>query len=163
MFLNGKIKKIIKLLCDKDYRFTVMSNMGWKAHVPGDAFLKRMYRIQMGENLNLESPVLYTEKLQWLKLYDRRPEYTRMVDKYAVKDYIAETIGKEYVIPLLGVWNRVEDIDFEQLPQKFVLKTTHDSGGIVVCKDKSALNIPEARKKLRYSCQIIQTRAKSYS
>ncbi len=149
MSMNGKAKKLIRFLTDKDYRFLVSAGKGWAGAVAPEQFLKRMYRIQIGRELNLEKPTTYTEKLQWLKLYDHRPEYTCMVDKYVVKAYISEKIGPEYVIPLLGVWDRAEDIDFENLPRQFVLKTTHDSGGIVVCKDKDQLDIPAARRKLR--------------
>lgn len=145
-----KFQKLNKFLTDSDYRFLVSAGKGWKGHIPAEDFLKKMYQIRMGRELNLEDPVTYTEKLQWLKLYDHRPEYTTMVDKYAVKQYVAEKIGPEYVVPLLGVWDRVEDIAFDSLPERFVLKTTHDSGGIVVCKDKSSLDIAEARKKLQY-------------
>lgn len=149
MSLNDKIKKLYRFLTDSDYRFLVLAGRGFKGDMPAEAFLKRMYRIQTGQVLNLENPVLYTEKLQWLKLYDHRREYTRMVDKYEAKAFVAGRIGPEYVVPLLGVWDRVEDIDFASLPRQFVLKTTHDSGGIVVCRDKSTLDIPAARKKLR--------------
>ena len=150
MSLVNKSKKIWRLLSDSDYRFLVLAGRGWKARVPADKFLKRMYRICMGKELNLENPITYTEKLQWLKLYDHRPEYTVMVDKYAVKKYVSEKIGSEYVIPLLGVWNQVEDIDFDALPNKFVLKTTHDSGAIVICHDKNSLDISSVRKKLKF-------------
>ena len=150
MSLNQNINKLYKFLVDKDYRFLVMAGRGWKANLAPEEFLKRMYRICIGKELDLDHPVMYTEKLQWLKLYDHRPEYTQMVDKYAVKAYIAEKIGQEYVVPLLGVWDSVEDIDFDNLPQQFVLKTTHDSGGIVVCKDKTRLDIPAAKRKLNY-------------
>lgn len=150
MLLNKEIKKALRFINDKEYRFVILSNLGFEKHFPTEDFLRKMYRIQTGQNLNLEDPVMYTEKLQWLKLYDHQPEYHRMVDKYEVKKYIAERIGQEYVIPLLGVWNRVEDIDFNSLPQQFVLKTTHDSGGIVVCKDKNTLNIKDVKKKLQY-------------
>lgn len=150
MLLIEKINKLRKFLINKDYRFIILSNRGWMKNTPADAFLKRVYEINMGKPLPLENPMLYTEKLQWLKLYDHRPEYTRMVDKYAVKNYIAEIIGPEFVVPLLGVWDRVEDIDFDKLPRQFVLKTTHDSGGIVVCKDKETLDIGKAKRKLRY-------------
>lgn len=150
MPVKDKSRKLLRFLTDSDYRFLVLAARGRKGSVPADAFLKRMYRIHMGRELNLKNPETYTEKLQWLKLYDHRREYTRMVDKYAVKDYVAEKIGPEYVIPLLGVWNRVEDIDFDSLPKQFVLKTTHDSGGIVVCKDKAALDIAKAKRQLRY-------------
>lgn len=111
-------------------------------------YLQLIYRARLGKRLNLDNPETYNEKLQWLKLYDRRPEYTTMVDKYAVKDYVANIIGKEYIIPTFGVWDRVEDIDFNSLPQQFVLKVTHDSGGLVICKDKSKLNIKKAKRKL---------------
>lgn len=148
MSLITKSKKIGRFLWDSDYRFLVSAGRGWKADLPAADFLKRMYRICMGRELDLENPRTYTEKLQWLKLYDHRPEYTTMVDKYAVKQYVAEKIGAEYVVPLLGVWERAEDIDFEVLPQRFVLKTTHDSGSYVVCKDKSQLDIPAARKRM---------------
>lgn len=146
----SSIHKGIKYIRDRDYRFLINANLGKLNHLTGEEFLKRKFRICTGRELNLESPATYMEKLQWLKLYDQRPEYTRMVDKYAVKEYISEKIGSEYVIPLLGVWNRAEDIDFSSLPEKFVLKTTHDSGGIVVCKDKSLLDIPAARKRLQH-------------
>ena len=114
-------------------------------------YLQLAYRVKFGKELNLDNPKTFNEKLQWLKLYDRRPEYTTMVDKYAVKDYVAKKIGDEYIIPTLGVWDRVEDIDFNSLPQQFVLKVTHDSGGLVICKDKMKLDIEKAKRKLNRS------------
>lgn len=146
----SKFYKAIKFLRDPGYRFVVMANKGYLGNLRPDKFLKRMYSIRTGKELDLENPVTYTEKLQWLKLYDHRPEYATMVDKFAAKEYVAERIGPEYVVPLLGVWDQVEDIDFDSLPERFVLKTTHDSGGIVVCNDKSSLDIAAAKKKLRY-------------
>ena len=109
-----------------------------------------MYKIKTGKELNLENPVLYNEKLQWLKLYDHRPEYTTMVDKYSVKQFVAERIGNKYVVQLLGVWESVEDIDFDSLPDKFVLKTTHDSGAVIICKNKKVFDINSAKKRLKY-------------
>lgn len=144
------LKKLVKFVMNKDYRFLVMTGLGKMAHMPADEFLKKTYQIRMGKELDLENPLTYTEKLQWLKLYDHRPEYTVMVDKYAAKQYVADRIGKEYVIPLLGVWDRVEEIDFFALPDQFVLKTTHDSGAVVICKDKRTLNIGAAKRKLRH-------------
>ena len=114
-------------------------------------YLKLQFRAQMGKRLDLENPQTFNEKLQWLKLYDRRPEYTMMVDKYAVKDYVAQRIGREYIIPTLGVWDRFEDIDFDTLPERFVLKCTHDSGGLVICRDKASLDLQMAREKLEKS------------
>lgn len=146
MSLNAK--KLYRFLSDSDYRFLVLAGRGLLGHVPAEKFLKRLYRTRMGRELDLEAPKTYTEKLQWLKLYDHRPEYTVMVDKYEAKKYVAEKIGPEYVIPLLGVWDRAEDIDFDALPERFVLKTTHDSGSYVVCKDKSRLDIPAVRRRM---------------
>ena len=112
-------------------------------------FLERMYAFKMGKKLNLSSPQTFNEKMQWLKLHDRRPEYTVMVDKFAVKEYVAGIIGQEHIIPTLGVWDRPEDIDWESLPQQFVLKVTHDSGGLVVCTDKSSLDKEATVRQLR--------------
>lgn len=112
-------------------------------------YLKTFFRLKMGYSLNLDNPQTFSEKLQWLKLYNRKPEYTQMVDKYEVKKYVANIIGKDYIIPTLGVWDRVEDIDFDKLPNQFVLKCTHDSGGIVICSDKSKLNVDIAKSKLK--------------
>ena len=102
-----------------------------------------------GIKFNFEKPTSFNEKLQWLKLYDRKPEYTRMVDKYEAKKYVADKIGEQYVIPTLGVWDKFEDIDFDSLPNQFVLKCTHDSGGLVICRDKSTLNLQFASKKIK--------------
>lgn len=118
-----------------------------------EKYLKKLFRLSMGKDLNLDNPQTFSEKLQWLKLYNRKPEFTKMVDKYAVKEYVASIIGDEYIIPTLGIWNKFDDIDFDALPKQFVLKTTHGggSGGVVVCKDKANFNIEAARKKLNRS------------
>ena len=114
-------------------------------YMPDRFFLKCQYRLRTGKRLNLDNPILFNEKIQWLKLYDRKPEYTIMADKYEVRKYIEQTIGKEYLIPLLGVWDRFEDISFEELPDQFVLKSTHDSGGFVICQNKKSLDITKIR------------------
>lgn len=104
----------------------------------------------MGNELNLNNPQTFNEKIQWLKLYDRHPEYTMMVDKYAAKQYVASKIGDDYIIPTLGVWTKFDEIDFDKLPNQFVLKCTHDSGGLVICKDKSTLDITAAKRKIEH-------------
>lgn len=116
--------------------------------IPDSLFLKLRYFAAFHKPLNLKNPKTYNEKLNWLKLHDRKPEYTRMVDKYECKKFIAERIGEEYVIPTLGVWDRFEDIDFDALPEKFVLKCTQDSGGLVICHNKAELDIEAARRQL---------------
>lgn len=120
---------------------------------PDKLYLQLLYFFETGKRLDLNKPKSFNEKLQWLKLYNRRPEYTMMVDKYAVKQYVADRIGEEYIIPSLGVWNRVEDIDWDVLPNQFVLKTTHGGGGggVVVCRDKGTFNRLNACNKLQSS------------
>lgn len=120
--------------------------------IAADAFyLKMLFHNRMGKELNLKNPTTYNEKLQWMKLYNRNPEYTTLVDKEAVKQKVAARVGWEYIIPTLGVWDRFEDIDFNELPDQFVLKCTHDSGGLVICTDKKKLDIDEARKKINHA------------
>ena len=112
------------------------------------AYLKYFYKKNIGKKLNLENPISYNEKLQWLKIYDRKDIYTTMVDKYEVKDYVSKIIGKQFIIPTIGVYDTFDEIDFNKLPNQFVIKCTHDSGGLVICKDKKTLNIEEAKKKI---------------
>lgn len=113
-----------------------------------ETYLKIMYEKTLKKQLNLESPKTFNEKLQWLKLYDRNPKYIKMVDKYEVKEYISKVIGKEYVIPTLGIYENFEDIDFAKLPNKFIIKGTHDSGSTVICKDKKSFDYEEAKRKI---------------
>ena len=118
--------------------------------IPDKLYLKILFSLKMGYWPDLKNPKTFNEKLQWLKLYDRKPEYTQMVDKVEAKKYVANIIGEEYIIPTLGVWERPEDIDWETLPKQFVLKTTHGSGssGVVICKDKDTFDREAAVKKL---------------
>ena len=115
---------------------------------PDKIYLNRKFREVFGRNINWKNPTTFNEKLQWLKIYDRNPLYTKLVDKYEVRKYIAEKIGEQYLIPCLGVWDRFEDIDFDQLPDQFVLKCTHDSHSVIICKDKSKFDYAEAQKSL---------------
>lgn len=116
-------------------------------------FTKIQYKANVGKRLNLDHPVTYNEKIQWLKLYDHRAEYSTLVDKYRVKPYIAQLIGEQYIIPTIGVWKTPEDIDFNSLPDQFVLKTNHAGGntGVVICRDKALFNIENAKIKLMKS------------
>ena len=116
--------------------------------VPDKLYLKCMYKRFMGEKLNLKNPVGFNEKLQWLKLYDRRPEYPELVDKVSAKQYIAKKLGSEYVIPTVGVYDSADEIPFDKLPDRFVMKCTHDSGSTVLCRDKNALDIEQTKQKL---------------
>lgn len=121
---------------------------------PDELYLKLMYPCYIGRKLDLDNPRSFNEKLQWLKLHDHQEKYITMVDKYKVKDYVASIIGDQYIIPTLQVWDRPEDVDWDVLPNQFVLKCNHDSGGLFICKDKSALtqkDKDEAIAKLRKS------------
>lgn len=119
--------------------------------IPDEPYLKIVYRLRLGKKLNLDNPQTFNEKLQWLKLHDRNPIYTIMVDKYEAKKYVANIIGEEYIIPTLGVWNHFDEIDFDKLPNQFVLKCTHDSGGLVIVRDKKTLDKKAAKKKIEKS------------
>ncbi len=119
--------------------------------IPDSIYLKILYRKRMGKALNLKNPQTYTEKLQWMKIHDRNLLYSTMVDKYEVKKYVADIIGEQYIIPTYGVWDSFDKINFDSLPEQFVLKCTHDSGGIVICTDKATFDKELARNKLMKS------------
>lgn len=119
------------------------------------AFLKMKYRLVMGEKLNLKNPQTYNAKLQWLKLYNREDYMTMMADKYEVRKYVADTIGQEYLIPLIGVWDSVDDIDFDSLPNQFAMKCNHTSGnGVVICKDKATLDMAKTKKEMKKAMKM---------
>ena len=150
MTLTQKIKRALR---EPNYLLYVLLNR-FNRFIPDKRFLKWKYRLIMGRKLDLENPKTYNEKIQWLKLHDRNPEYTRMVDKIEAKKYVASFIGEEYIIPTLGVWDDVDDIDFDALPNSFVLKCSHDSGGIVICKNKDEFDIDAAKEKLKKGLSV---------
>lgn len=118
--------------------------------MPDKLYLRIMFRINTGKRLNLKKTVTFNEKLQWLKLYNRCSEYTMMVDKVKAKEYVAEKVGRQYIIPTIGVWDDPDDIDFDTLPDQFVIKCNHNSGlGMCICKDKGKLDIPKVKNRLR--------------
>ena len=111
------------------------------------AYLKIRYYLEMRERLNLKDPKKFTEKIQWLKLYNRKDIYTVLVDKIAVKEYVSSLIGSDIIIPTIDIWDNFEDIDFSKLPNQFVLKTNHSGGntGVVICKDKNKFDVNRAK------------------
>lgn len=111
------------------------------------SFIKKLYKKRMGKEINLSDPKTFCEKQNWLKLYDRKSIYTVMVDKYLARDFVAERVGKTYLVPLLGVWDNADEIDFSSLPDKFVLKCNHNSD-VIICTDKSSLDTEKVRIKL---------------
>lgn len=157
------LKKIIYFLKNDPKRLLIILLAKIAPIFPDKLYLKLLYRISTGRKLDLKKPQTYNEKLQWLKLYNRRKEYSKYVDKYEVKKYIANVLGEEYVIPNIGVWDNFDEIDFTKLPEKFVLKCTHDSGGLIVCRDKNSLDISKAKEKIdKAMSRNYYTRSKEY-
>lgn len=111
-------------------------------------YLKILYKKVFDKKLNLKNPKSFNEKMQWLKLYDRNPEYTKMVDKYEAKKYVSKIIGEEYIVPTLGIYEHFDEIDFDKLPNQFVIKCTHDSGGVFICKEKEKFDIKYVKRKI---------------
>jgi hypothetical protein len=149
----SKLSTAIKLLKENRGEFcaSVIQNLGFL--FPDKLYLTLLFRCKMGYWIDWKNPKTFSEKLQWLKLYNRKPEYTTMVDKFAVKEYVAKIIGEEYIIPTLGVWDTPEEINWDELPNQFVLKTTHGGGstGVVICKDKVNFDKKAAVEKLSRS------------
>ena len=144
------VKKLFKYAFDADYRFLINANRGRYDAMTDESFLRRKFKACMGRELDLDDPKTFNEKLQWLKLHDRRDEYTMLVDKYLVRDYIREKLGEAYLIPLIGVWDSPDEIDFDALPEKFVLKCNHNSGvGMYLCRDKSKIDVEQVKAGLR--------------
>lgn len=148
------MRKFIRFISDSTYRFKILDARGFFRKWSDEKYLKLAYRSKFHKKLDLENPKTFQEKLQWLKLNDRKPIYHQMVDKYESKKFIADRVGDEYVVPTIGVWDRFEDIDFASLPNQFVIKNTHDSGTYFICKDKSTLDLTEVRKKLRLDLPV---------
>lgn len=145
------LQKILGYIIHPSQVFIFLQNRCNFPVLPDEIYLKICYKLAFNKQLDFDNPQTYTEKLQWLKLYDRKPEYTAMVDKYEAKQYVANIIGEEYTVPTLGVWEHFEDIDFDALPDQFVLKCTHDSGGLVICQEKAKMDLAAARKKINKS------------
>ena len=140
--------KIMKYIKRPLEAIPVLSYKGAFKWMPDEMYLKLLFRAIMKKKLDLNNPKTYSEKLQWIKLYDRNPLYTSLVDKYLVKEYVKEKIGEEYIIPTYGVWDSFDEIDFSKLPNQFVMKCTHDSGGLIICRDKTKLDFMRAKRKI---------------
>lgn len=136
---------------DKKIRFSYLTRLGLYNKMSDEKYLKKKFFLELGYKLNLEHPETFNEKIQWLKLHDRKKEYINMVDKYEAKKFVSDRIGSEYIIETIGIWNTFDEIDFEKLPDQFVLKSTHDSGGVVICNDKSKFDINHAKTVINKS------------
>lgn len=146
--MQTMINKVGRIFSNPALLYVYISKVCRMRFISDEKHLSIMYKGIFGRDLNWNQPQYFNEKLQWLKIHNRKGEYSDMVDKCAAKDYVANILGREYIIPTLGVWDRFEDIDFSKLPKEFVLKCTHDSGGLVICKDKEKLDIKKTKKKI---------------
>lgn len=149
--LKNILNKLYKYIKNPPMIIRALASKGFLNWLPDKPFLILCYAARVGKKLDLTNPYTFNEKIQWLKLYDRKPEYTQMVDKYEVKRLVADAIAEDFVIPTLGIWDNFDDIDFDALPNQFVLKCTHDCGGLVICRDKKTLDVKAARKKIERS------------
>ena len=161
MKIKNKVIGLFRYLCNDRWGLVDRLIVSYAWWLPDELYIKIRFRAQMGVWPNLKNPQTFNEKINWLKLHNQRPEYTTMVDKLAVKEYVANIIGEEYVIPTLFVWNSPEEIEWEKLPSKFVLKTTHGGGGggVVICHDKSSFDRQMAIVKLKASMKSVAGRA----
>ena len=152
----SKIGTAISLIKNNRDEFMLQIVRRFNFILSDKCYIKLFYRYKMGRKLDLKNPLSFTEKLQWLKLYDRNPLHVIMVDKEKVKPYVTQILGEEYVIPTLGVWDSFDDIDFDKLPNKFVLKTTNGGGsiGVVICHDKSKLDLFKAKQNIEKGLKL---------
>lgn len=148
---TATLKKIIK---NPLMIIPLLGHRGLTNWIPDKTYLQMAYKAEIGHKLHLNPPVTFTEKLQWIKLYDHNPLYTKLVDKYQVREFVKKTIGEEYLIPFIGRWDNPGEIDFNKLPEQFVLKCNHDSGSIVVCRDKDKFDAAKAKKRLGKHLEI---------
>lgn len=151
--MNNRINNFIQYLIKdrQQLRISIFGSLVYTPlmkHLSDKTYLSLAYKVFIGKKMNWKSPKGFNEKLQWLKIYDRNPKYRELVDKFLVRDYIKKTIGEDYLIPIIGLWDNFEDIDFGVLPNRFVLKCTHDSGSAVICKDKNTFDRVAAGDKL---------------
>lgn len=146
--MKNRIGSILKVLFNSDKRFIYLAAKGWYKNMPDKEYLTRMFSARMHKKISWDNPSTFNEKLQCLKLNDRNPLYTRLVDKYEVKKIVSEKIGDQYIIPTLGVWNNFNEINFDELPEKYVLKCTHDSGSYYIVNGIRDFNSKIAKRKL---------------
>lgn len=146
MFWIEKLYELKKWVVEK-YKMYLTIEGKYTCIFPDKMYLKKVYKARTGKKLNLRNPKTYSEKANWLKIYNRQSEYSVWADKYRMKEYISGTIGKNFVVPLIGVWDSPDEIDFDSLPNQFVLKCNHDNG-VIICKDKSQLDIEKVKKEL---------------
>ena len=149
----SKFGTALKLIKNPGVFIIGLDYNGLTKWIPDDLFARISFRGMMGEKLHLKNPVTFNEKLQWLKVYDHKPEYTALVDKLSAKKEVGKLIGKEYIVPVYGIWKRADEIDFDKLPERFVLKCNHDQGSVVLIRNKENMDrdavIKDLNRKLK--------------
>lgn len=150
----SKIKTLINLFTQPRQMVVFLASNGFLDWIPDKTYLRMFYWGMIGKRLNLENPRGFNEKLQWLKLNYHDPSYVKLVDKYDVKTYVHEKYLEIKLIHTLGVWKNVDEIDFNKLPKQFVLKCTHDSGSVIICKEKQQLDVEKTKKDLQRSLKM---------
>ncbi len=152
MYKRCKIvsNKIYQAIRNPAVAIEYLAKKGCLRWMSDKVYVRILYKGNIGKKLNLSDPKTFNEKLQWLKLYDHKDIYTQLVDKFLVREFVKEKIGENYLIPLLGKWDKAEEIDIKSLPEQFVLKCNHDSGSIIVCREKDKFDLEDAKKKLSY-------------
>ena len=145
--IECEAKMDLRKIFGRNLRGNIMNALSF---LPDKMYLKLFYRATTGKKINFKNPKGYCEKLQWLKVNDRRPEYTKLVDKLMVREHINEVMGEGHLFPLLGKWKRFDDIDFDKLPEQFVIKCNHDSGSTKVIKNKSSLTKKDFKKLKKF-------------
>ena len=158
--MGRAIEGVKRLLRNKKEWFYALERRGFYDKLSDDKFIRKKWKVVFDTEIDLDNPKTFNEKLQWLKLNNRKSIYTTMVDKYSVKKFVSDVIGEEYVIPSLGVWDSYDEIDFDSLPDRFVLKCTHDSGSVKVIRDKKSIDHQHIKsffeKKLSYNYFYLQ-------
>ena len=159
------INSFLKYVKNGEGIYMLLAKLGLKNKDPDEKYLSHLFQAHMGVHLNLDEPKTFNEKIQWLKIHDRKASYTKMVDKYEVKKYVSSIIGPSYIIPNYGVWDSFKEIQFNNLPNQFVLKCTHDSNSVFICNDKSKFNykkIEEAINKRLKTNHFLRGREWAY-
>ncbi|MGN1190494.1 MAG: ATP-grasp fold amidoligase family protein [Candidatus Ornithospirochaeta sp.] len=146
--MKTKLIKKIKSIVGKDVIQLFYRSLFF---LSDEDYVKVIYRLRMGKKLDLSEPKTFSEKLQYLKVYDHNPKYSKMAGKLSMREYVANTIGEGHTVPILGVWDSFDSIDFDTLPEEFVLKTTHDSGSYAICRDKNKFDYKNAKKVIERS------------
>lgn len=145
------LKKIVRFVFNSDYRRYFFAIRGFYKKRDDKEVIDYLFKYKIGRTVDWSNPLTFNEKIQWIKVYDRNPLYTKLVDKIEVKKYVSNILGEKYIVPTIGVFDSFDDIPFDELPDRFVIKCNHDSGGVVICDDKKNFDFAKAKKRIEKS------------